>query len=362
MKHADLLIFSLVILLNSCSKFIIDNDDASGESLGNLIEWSVSAVENTVSPGTRALIDEYNDLQEACTSYEVHEAEKIGLLGKAVSEGSTETVFDNVDLWWWEKPKGNPFQDQTDSFIHWNYEGEDRYWKDNADYVFKAYFPKSKVILQPGSNADELLTVYDTQQAQFDLMVAHKAMRSQSENPVKLEMRHALAALKFDFRFVEGGVTDNLICCWMENTGSDGFYTSSTLNFTSDIVWPRSSQDAIGVPLYYWEPSSPLRITSSTAVSAYSTSAAEDKGRQYTDNSGWLLIIPQISSSGHVDLCFKTSTGGNTVYRITLPSYDYQAGNRYNYHIKMTSTGIELALTIADWNERKSSYEIDFND
>jgi hypothetical protein len=57
-----------------------------------------------------------------------------------------------------------------------------------------------------------------------------------------------------------------------------------------------------------------------------------------------------------------TATGGNTVYSIDLPAFDFKAGHRYTYHVKLTSTGIELSLTIADWNERKSSYEIDFNE
>ena len=76
--------------------------------------------------------------------------------------------------------------------------------------------------LQPGSGADKLLIVYDTENSQFDLLVTHRALPAKSENPVKLVMKNALAALKFDFQFVESGVTDQLLCCWFENNSRNG--------------------------------------------------------------------------------------------------------------------------------------------
>mgnify|MGYP002518727257 CR=1 FL=1 len=91
--------------------------------------------------------------------------------------------------------------------------------------------------------------------------------------------------------------------------------------------------------------------------------ADTDERARYDIDDGWVLIIPQASqNAGTVKLCFKTARGGNTVYSIDLPAYEFKAGYRYKYHVKLTSTGVELSLTIADWNERKSSYEIDFNE
>ena len=350
------------MLLSSCSKVVID--DNSGEGVSDIIGWKVSAttLADGSSPATRALIEDYTDVRDACTALENREAEKIGLLGNYILDGQTNVTFDNVDLWWWEKEDGNPFKDDYGDDSYWNYSGEDVYWTDNVDYIFKAYFPKSKVQLQPGSGSNKLLVVYDTETAQYDLLVAHKAMRSKSENPVNLLMKNALSALKFDFQFVESGVTDELICCWLENRTDNGFYTSSTLNFEDAIIWPNSTPNPAGTPFYYWEPTSPMEIRSASAAVAYSTPASENKGSVYTDNHGWVLIIPQSSqNAGNVKLCFKTARGGETVYSIDLPAYEFKAGYRYKYHVKLTSTGIELSLTIADWNERKSSYEIDFN-
>ena len=348
------------MLLSSCSKVV--TDDHSGGSMPDIIGWKVSA--DGLDTATRALIEDYTDLRDACTAFENQEAEKIGLLGNYIKDGQTKVAFDNVDLWWWwEKEDGNPFKDDYGADSYWNYSGDDVYWTDNVDYTFKAYFPKSKVELQPGSGADKLLVVYDTEISQYDLLVAHRTLRAKSENPVNLLMKNALSALRFDFQFVESGVTDELICCWLENKTDNGFYTSSTLNYEAEIVWPQSTPNPAGTPFYYWEPTSPLNIRSESAAVAYSTYASEKNGSAYTDNDGWVLIIPQASqNAGTVKLCFKTARGGNTVYSIDLPAYEFKAGYRYKYHVKLTSTGVELSLTIADWNERKSSYEIDFNE
>lgn len=364
MKYARFIIICLTLLSGSCSKGVIDRQPSAG-SLDDMIGWKVTteSISEGLSPATRALIEDYDDLRRACTALEGQEAEKIGLLGKYTLDGLSEVVFDNTDLWWWEKEEGNPYSDYLGDDSYWNYPGEDVYWTSNADYTFKAYFPKSKVALQPGSGADKMLVVYDTEISQYDLLVAHKAMLAKSENPVQLVMKNALSALSFDFQFVENGVSDELLCCWLENKTDNGLYTSSTLNYEDEIVWPHSTPHPAASPFYYWQPEEPLEIRSNYASVAYSTPATEANGSIYTDNSGWLLIIPQSSlNDGIAKLCFKTTTGGSTIYSIDLPAFDFKAGHRYRYHVKMTSTGIELSLTIADWNERKSSYEIDFND
>lgn len=365
MKYASFIIICFTVLLSSCSKVVINNDSLSDMSHSDIIGWNVIPETNSegLDPISRALIENYDDLRNACTPYESQEAEKIGLLGNYTLEGQTKIVFDNSELWWWEKEDGNPFYDYLHNESYWNYAGDNVRWTNNADYKFKAYFPKSKVKLQPGSGADKLLIVYDTELSQYDLLVAHRALKAKSENPVGLLMKNALSALKFDFQCVETGVTDQLLSCWLENVSVNGFYTSSTLNFEENVVWPQSTPNPVGTPFYYWEPDEPLDIISNKATVAYSTPASESKGNVYANNSGWILIIPQSSqNSGSVKLCFKTSTGGSAVYSINLPAYTFKAGHRYTYHVKITSTGIDMSLTIADWNERKSSYEIDFNE
>lgn len=367
MGNAKLLAFCFVILLSSCSKGSLQRSGEvpPGQGTQDFIGWNVSAYDHSdaSSAKTRALVNDYSALRDACTHTEDREAEKIGIFGNYTFGDSTGVAFDNADLWWWKKEAGNPFSDYLGNESLWNYPGDNVLWKDNADYVFKAYFPKGKVELQPGSGAGRILAVYDSEVSQYDFMVAHRSLRSKSENPVSLRMQHALAALKFDFQFVDAGVTDKLLSCWLENSVSNGFYTSSTLNFTDEIIWPHSTPIPSATPFYYWEPSKPLDMSGTSAVEAYSTPAAAGKGDLFTKNSGWVLIVPQSSETeGTLNLCFKTQTGGDVVYRAILPAYDFMAGYRYTYHIRLTSTEVRVALTIAEWNERKSSYEVDFND
>lgn len=358
------MLLPLVALLMSCTKI----DETPGTD--NIpISWNIYSADDLngtfLNDGsrTKALVNNYSDLKTACMHNESSAAEKIGVYGSYNLENKTTQVFDNADLWWWEKEDGNPYNDYNGDQSQWNYSGENKFWVDNADYSFRAYFPKSKADLQPGSGPDKLLVVYDTQMTQYDLLVASRNIKSRVENPVNLIFQHTLAALAFDFQFTVNGIKDALTACWLENTQENGFYTSSTLNYESSIIWPQSTSVPAGRRIYYWEPSTPLEINSTNAAKAYTTGASSyDKGNLYTENEGWLLVIPQTTKGPEsLKLCFTTQMGGSTVYRAGLPATKFEPGNRYTYHIKISSTNFDVNLTIKEWNERKSSYDIDFN-
>lgn len=344
----------LILLVVSCS---VPAPETPPEQ--DFILWDITSAD---IPDTKALVDSYATLRNACTQDE-DGAEKIGLWGSYTLDGTTETIFSDADLWWWEKEDGNPFNDVLGNPSMWNYEGEGKRWVAGADYVFRAYFPKSPVTLLPGSDMKRFLIVYDTQTAQFDMMVASRELRAGSENPVKLLFSHALSAMRFDFRFVEEGVTDQLTACWLENAEPEGFYTSSTLNYEDSVVWPVSSSYPVGNRMYYWKPSVPLQIESGVAATAYASSAPTGSGDIYAGNEGWLLVIPQkMKGPESLKLCFHTVTGGDSVFSVGLPEVEMEAGSRYTFHIKISSTGIDPELTIADWNERMSSHYIDMNE
>lgn len=344
----------LILLLVSCSVPAVEIPPEQ-----DFILWDIVSED---TPDTKALVNSYVTLRDACTQDD-DGAEKIGLWGSYTLDGTTESIFSDDDLWWWEKEDGNPFNDVLGNPSMWNYEGEGRRWVTGADYVFRAYFPKSMITLQPGSDVDRFLVVYDTQVSQFDMMVASRTLKAGAENPVKLVFGHALSAIKFDFQFVEDGVKDKLTACWLENAGSGGFYTGSTLNYESSIVWPASTPYPAGSRMYYWEPALPLQISSGSASVAYSSFAPAGSGGLYTGNEGWVLMIPQrLNGPDALKLCFKTETGGESVFSVGLPEKELEAGYRYTFHIKISSTSIDLALTIADWNERKSSHQIDLNE
>lgn len=357
-----------IMLLSSCAgqDISLENDDIKHEVEKIPIAWNLYTADDSlkINPDTKALINEYSNLRDACTGLESEPAEKIGLYGYFVLDGLQESIFENEDLWWWSKVDGNPFTDAVGEPNNWNYSGENKYWVDAADYSFRAYFPKNRVELQPGSGADKFIVVYDTQVSQYDLMVASKSLKSGEENPVQLLFRHTLAALSFDYQFTSDGVSDKLTSCWLENQETNGFYTSSTLNYEESITWPKSTSVPVGNRIYYWEPVEPLQIVSGSAAKAYATSAVSaEKGGLYSGNGGWLLVIPQTTKGPEsLKLCFTTNMGGSEVYRVGLPVTSLKPGHRYTFHIKISSTSVDVKLTIKDWNERKSSYDIDFNE
>ena len=347
----------LILVISSCNKGELEQVHS------DVIGWSVLASSAASSqPSSKALINDYNQLKDACNEHTGGVPQKIGLFGSCSINGASELVFDNEDLWWWAKDEGNPFKDYEGNDSNWNYPGENKNWKDDADYVFKAYFPKGEVDLHPSSDAKKLLIMYDASKQQYDLLVAHKGIKARAENPVVLQMDHPLAALKFDLTIVESAAEDYLVCCWLENILDGGIYTSSTLNYTNEMVWPQSTPVGVGIPMYYWEPYNPVKITSTDNVVAYYSAAENDKGALYTHNDGWILLIPQqCKGPEYVRFCFRTSRGGSKVYSVGLPVTEFLCGYRYSYHVKMSAAKPEISLKVTDWNGRKSSYDVDFN-
>ena len=102
---------------------------------------------------------------------------------------------------------------------------------------------------------------------------------------------------------------------------------------------------------------------------AYTQTGTTDGGL-FTENDGWLLILPQ-ASSGNLQFCFTTRNAEEGIYRVNIPkgteyddsgaviSEEYQPGKRYTYTIRITEADVELTITAADWNMRDSSYDIE---
>ena len=100
-----------ILLCVSCSKASLPAEQA-------VIQWDISSSDLQV---TKTLIGTYTDLRDACTQDE-DGAEKIGVFGAYTYEGTTEHIFEDTDLWWWEKEDVNPFNDPLGDQSYWNYE------------------------------------------------------------------------------------------------------------------------------------------------------------------------------------------------------------------------------------------------
>lgn len=238
-----------------------------------------------------------------------------------------------------------------------------------------------------------------------------------TSRPVALKFHHALAALKFVFR-MGFEYDDALTACWFENDSdlvgiapagdlsysgthpdsqtvvsdittavfdNEGQYESARA--TQYLVWYKGAALQTGYSTYEWRSEGvPFKSEYKTSADGqtreleYTTTATAytdhevTAGQLFTDNGGWLLIPPQ-AMTGHAQLCFTTSKAGDIVTRVTLPakiSYTdpetsqtvetdkWEAGKRYAYTVTLNKSDVELELSVAPWNERRSSHQIIF--
>lgn len=349
------------------------------------IRWKMQPVEGMQS--SRALVEDDGTttaeeiLQDACDA-DVAGSERIVIWGDYANvingqQTVQEGFFDGVNLAYYGISAGE------DSPTGWDYAGEDRYWTLGGTYKFRAYYPKNGVNIVSSSNATTFVFEWNSIQSQTDLLVAYKEVDTREwkplNKPVPLDMQHALSALKFNFRFVDGYYTDDkLTGCWLENTKDDdfscvGIFVYGGSSDAENMTWAGAYAYEPGVEMYKWTYDAGIAIANNsgtdpndmaddvmTTATAYTGGATS--GGQYITNDGWLLVIPQ-QLSGEVCLCFTTEKGGSNTYRVKIPANtgtdsSYKPGYKYNYTVNISKTNLELDLSIAKWNKLDSSHDI----
>jgi hypothetical protein len=365
-------LFLLLLTLVACNGDDVPAPEPLPQEKEMRILWDVQSVSMVEG---RALIEDNADLKEACTVGSGNKAIGIWSAYERNGEVTKNVLGEDGDVSLVYK-----VNTQDDNYQGWTYGEEAAYWTPGAKYTFNAYFPKDAIHVLPSSDITTFVARYNTVTTQEDLMLAFtevSTVESAPVNPVPLQLHHALAALKFQFRFGDGftEVNDKLTAFWLENTAEQGICMQGLLKFGTEgdgeaIAWDleNSAYVASGTPFYQWADATGLPITTSTdnMATAYTTGS-------YAENNGWLLIIPQ-ESDGTVDLCFQTKNGGDVVHRVRLPlktginetgSKDdngtwFAPARRYAYSLLITPTAVDVTLGIAGWNELESSYDITF--
>ena len=150
--------------------------------------------------------------------------------------------------------------------------------------------------------------------------------------------------------------------CFAE--GADGASADIVGHALEHIHWfyedyPEPSTSTQQRPFFVWEDTNGVEFASTTTqrtiATAYSTNA--DGNQRYSNNNGYVLVIPQ-ETNGSTMMCFRLKSTGDLVHRVALPATDYDAGKRYTYDIRFGRTQATVKLTIAEWNELKSSQDI----
>lgn len=358
--------------------------------------FGVASVESML--GTKAMIEDINDLKASCTPVTISPFvlnESIGVWADYEYLGTTfNNLLSNVELAFYDKTGGN-----TDGW-NYNYGKDEEYWQMGGIYYFRAYYPQKAIkdAIISTSSAKTFIVNYNTEVMQEDMMVGYESVHTQTapdlSQPVEMQLKHALAALKFQFQFqyTEGGKyydSDKLTSCWLRNTDTDGFTTAGMMVYgvTDDggdyypeqIDWSESYQPAI--KFFNWSYPSGIEFKNENdgdgvdfdPTDEVTVATAYTGDGKFTQNGGWLLVIPQ-HSDGTVELCFTTEKGGaDNVYSVKLPSKtgtgaegadpegeEWIAGYRYTYTVSITKTDLELFLDLSDWNQLDSSYSITF--
>lgn len=366
-----------VLSFSSCRKEPASPD---GDKERIPVRWTVTEVE--AMEGTKALVNDLEDLQTACNTG----GKSIGVwadysIVEQAAEATTngelvvyENVFDNAAI--------------TYDGTGWTAMGNEIYWAVGGDYKFRAYYPQTLVDhIMETSDADVFVVDYNTSLLQEDMMVAYNTTDTQSADltePVELSLTHTLSAVRLRFQFIDGYVEeDYLTSCWLENTSDEGLTTIGMMVYGGEnpeqVSWSESYQPPVGQKIYYWEhPGLNFKRTSSdnTYATAYTDGGSSTAGNKFTENEGWILIIPQ-ESGGDVNICFTTNTGGDVIYRVAIPKktgttidgetngtdeelVHYVPGRRYTYTVNIGKTNLELLISLSKWNQLDSSYTITF--
>lgn len=336
-RHLHMCCMTLFVLW-SCKES--DSPVVSPET-GVPINWSVRQMSMT---GTRAVIDNDNELQTACSPD--GGGKSIAIWGS--HNRSSEAVFKGTLLTYEAKNSTTPHM--------WNYVGEpDRHWLYSTEYQFLAYYPAN---LQGVDATSTLLTVgeYNTLSTQEDLMTAYTTVNTGDGtfdlfSPVPLTMQHALASVAFKVKSERGNTLT------LKSLQLDGLMTRGAFTYDGNPPTTESWQpDNASAGSYCWNGNLDL---ASTAITL--TNFAGDADLPVYAEEGYILVIPQTCTPS-----LRLTTGGRTFNDFSLTAeaagVTYEPGKRYLYTLSVIDDKVELVLTIKEWNERKSSFDYTFDD
>lgn len=391
-----------VVVLSSCAK----QDPPAPVKGQDRLTFSVTEVDGMNS--TKTMIEDIATLRTACTPSSLSPftlQESIGIWADFDYLGTTtKNLLSNVELAYYDKAAGN-----ADGW-NYNYGTDEEYWQLGGVYRFRGYYPQQYLdnndMIMETSSATTFVVNYNTLTTQRDLMVSYQEVDTKTwpdlSKPISFQMHHALAAMQFRIQFKYSATDkyfdeDALTACWMSNTTDDGLgcvglfgygAIEDDLTYNAEkMVWKSSFAPFKDEKFYKWEytggSDGGLKFWNEDIAGvdnapdqevhqavAYSV-APTGAGSLYTQNAGWIFVMPQ-KSEGDVQFCFTTKKGGeDNVYSITLPlvtgtdaaglnpdGREWIPGYRYTYTISITKTNLDVMVSIAPWNKYDSSFDI----
>lgn len=435
MKRTLIPYFAAILLFCTCTR-----EPAPENGGGAPVLWNVSSVG---SFATKALVESTEQMERSCTDESLDYTFQDGTALKGLGQ--------KIGIWAdYRIESGSSYTEVKDIFNgttleydlpdrKWDYYTNPAYWVIGGQYAFRAYYPAGELnISEQLSSAKSLVIEMNTATTQRDMLLAYNSFDTvtglpigQTEgdpktlhDPVQLDFRHAMAALRLRFKFIDNehdGIfysEDKLTSCWFEADEEDAFAMTgyliygdgTSLEKEGNINWRYQYYPEPGLPFYRWKPEEGIsfwnrnigdtfeKSSDQKVATAYTVNTTGDAlifGSELVRHNGWITILPQ-KSTGHLRLCFTTEDGGESIFSVTIPKEtgtaraiyekypdnpeyqsdpayqtdengnripldDFVPGWRYTYTVAISKTHAEISLGIAPWNRLDSSFDIRFN-
>lgn len=347
-----------IVSLTGCSRDSMLNPEQ--QSLGVFpIRWMVGEVNDIY---TKALVDSAL-LHSSCTPDSYGNSQSIGVWGEyTISENGEEYIYTEFTA---EPLTYAPIADNTNPHNDWNYPGDARYWRMGGLYDFRACYPQTLMTsIMTEITPTVIQGPVNTAVIQQDILVAAtqiNTITTDLSKPVPLYMQHVLSALKFKVRCDDGYVPDineGITSCWLQNSSNatDLFSPSGYLVHSGNLVpkvdW--HTYESSVAPMYVWKHSG-LSFKEEQTLYTENSSA---EGSEYTQNGGWLLVIPQEVKEGTLNFCYTLKNSGDKVYSTSIPAITYKPSTQYEYVLMISGASVDLTLTIKEWNKLDSTHDI----
>lgn len=341
MAHIYILLAALW-LLASCTQ----EADSLPEYSEFPICWSVNLEQGQ---DARSLVDNAL-LQSSCTETTDGSNESISVWGRYTYGGKEYIDFAGTPLTYGKNA--------------WNYSGATRYWRQGGIYDFRAFYPQRVLTKMTDKSATGFKGEIDTEEVQEDILVTAQQVDTNEGNlddAVPLNMQHVFAAVMFKVKAADGFTPpagEGITSCWLQNSTSDTdlFSTSGTLthsgNAIQQIRWEKGASTAD--PMYMWEHEGLSFDTENTLYASNNGGV----GNKYTNNDGWLLVVPQQVEAETLTFCYTMKKTGNQVFSVNIPAVAFEPGQRYTYLLEISGSDATLSLGILPWNEKELSASI----
>lgn len=409
-RYIKLMNLSLWVGVLTCGIAMVGCTKEEGPTVTekSYVDFSVRPLQD---PQSRAMIDDLAGLQAACTPKGKDEKvdKCIWLWGSYQGANELDRI-QNIffrDTLVYDK-KGNAHNTE------WNYKGEKKTWVVGASYIFRALYPGGLHDLEiTGTDALKMVVKYSTSLLQEDVLVA----TGYRKNPVALNFKHILSAMKFQFqykpRFIDGveqpdGIDndeDYITKCWLENAVTNEdlnykigcFATVGSMNYGGGTIGSEDPQKMESLfwqanlcerEMYEWHttdqnPSARFwNETTNTTTTVHPATAymgTTTFGGHYAQNNGWILVIPNYITKP-LRVCFTTKLNGDEVYRVILNkptdvppandnhNFEFQGkyyepiklehNKRYTYKITFRTTDLDVGVDIEPWNQVDISEDV----